>query len=113
MHELALTRSLVEIVLDEARRHGFHKVLVVRVRLGALSHVSPEALAFCFDAATQGTCADGARLDIIRTPAEAWCADCGEAVAVVDRIHPCVKCGRYNLSQLSGDELRIQDLEVE
>jgi hydrogenase nickel incorporation protein HypA/HybF len=113
MHELALTRSLVEIVLDEARRRGFHKVLVVRVRLGVLSHVSPEALAFCFDATTQGTCAEGARLDIVLRPAQAWCVDCGETVAVVDRIHPCIKCGGYNLSQLAGDELRIQDLEVE
>ena len=113
MHELALTRSLVEIVLDEARRHGFHKVLVVRVRLGVLSHVSPEALTFCFDAATRGTCAEGARLDIVRTPAQAWCADCGETVVAIDRLHPCVKCGGFNLSQLTGDELGLQDLEVE
>jgi hydrogenase nickel incorporation protein HypA/HybF len=113
MHELALTRSLIEIVLDEARRRGFHRVLVVRVRLGALSHVSAEALEFCFEAVTQGTCAQGARLDIVRTPARARCADCGETVPVRDRIHPCVKCGGYRLSEFSGDELRLQDLEVE
>jgi hydrogenase nickel incorporation protein HypA/HybF len=113
MHELALSRSLIEIVLDEAHRRGFHRVLVVRVQLGALSHVSPEALGFCFDAVTQGSCAAGARLDIVRTPAQAWCADCAETTQVVDRLHPCVKCGGYNLSIVSGDELRIQDLEVE
>ena len=113
MHELALTRSLVEIVLDEARQRGFHRVLVVRVRLGALSHVSPEALEFCFAAVTQDTCAADARLEIVRTPAQAWCADCGETVPVVDRLQPCVTCGGYHLSQFSGDELRLQELEVE
>ena len=34
---------------------------------GALAHVEPDALAFCFDAVTRGSVAEGARLEISRT----------------------------------------------
>ena len=39
----------------------------VWLELGALAHVEPDALAFCFDAVTRGSVAEGARLEIART----------------------------------------------
>lgn len=71
MHELTLAQSVVEIVEEAARREGAARVACVRLELGELSHVEPEALAFAFEIAAQAGRARGARLDILRTPGHA------------------------------------------
>lgn len=112
MHEMALTESIVEIVCDEARKQGFGKVRVVRLQIGAFAHVAPDALRFCFDAVARGTVAEGASLDIVRLPGQAWCPDCGKIVRLDERFGPCPECGRPHPQMTSGDELRIEELEV-
>lgn len=113
MHELALTESIVEIVTEEAHKQGFGKIRVVRLQLGALAHVEPEALRFCFGAVTRGTVAEGAELDIVRSQGEGWCLDCGKTVPLEERFGACPECGRRHVQMTSGDELRIQELEVD
>lgn len=113
MHEMALTESIVDIICEEARKQGFGKVRVVRLRVGAMAHVEPEALRFCFDAVSRGTVAEGATLDIRRPPGEAWCFDCGKTVAMEERFGACPDCGGRRVQMTSGDELRIDELEVD
>ena len=60
MHERALMRDLVEriVAVAEAERAG--RVTRVSVRLGALSHFTPEHFREHFEDAARGTCAEGA-----------------------------------------------------
>jgi len=81
--------------------------------VGALSCAAPEALDFCFRAVTAGTLADGARLEVIRTPGQAWCMRCGETVMLGERYDPCPQCGTFEVQVTGGDEMRIKELEVE
>jgi hydrogenase nickel incorporation protein HypA/HybF len=113
MHEMALTQSIVEIVSEEARRHGCDKVRVVRLLIGALANVEPGALRFCFDAVSRDTIAEGATLDIVRAPGEGWCLDCGKAVALEERFGACPECGERHVQMTSGDDLRVLELEVD
>ncbi len=113
MHEMALTESIVEIVAEEGRKQGFGRVRVIRLQVGAMAHVEPEALRFCFDAVSRGTVAEGAALDILRQPGEGWCLDCGKIVPLEERFGACPECGRSHVQMPSGDELRIEELEVE
>jgi hydrogenase nickel incorporation protein HypA/HybF len=113
MHEMALTESIVEILAEEGRKQGFARVRVVRLEVGAMAHVEPEALRFCFDAVSRGTLAEGATLDIIRLKGEGWCLDCGKTVPLDERFGPCPDCGGRHVQMTSGDELRIQELEVD
>ncbi|HVO91071.1 MAG TPA: hydrogenase maturation nickel metallochaperone HypA [Casimicrobiaceae bacterium] len=112
MHEVALAQSMAEIVEETARRHNAHRVRLVRLELGALSHVAPEALRFCFDAAVRGTLADSARLEIVTTPGRAWCMPCSASVALPALGEPCPMCGSYQLGVVSGEEMRVKDIEV-
>jgi hydrogenase nickel incorporation protein HypA/HybF len=112
MHELALTESLVEALREEAARQGFVRVRRVTLEVGALSHVEPEALAFCFEVATRGTLAEGATLAIERPPGSAFCTDCGGLVSIAARGEPCPGCGGYRLLVRGGEELRLRELEV-
>ncbi|TVR81810.1 MAG: hydrogenase maturation nickel metallochaperone HypA [Rhodospirillales bacterium] len=113
MHELALCESVMRILYQEADRHHFTRIKTVRLQLGALSCVAPEAIDFCFKAVSKGTMAEGARLELLREPGAAWCAACGETVTIKERYDPCPSCGSYELHVSRGDELRVKDLEVE
>jgi hydrogenase nickel incorporation protein HypA/HybF len=63
MHEQALMRDVVARVEAVARGEGASRVTLVRVRLGALSHFTPEHFREHFDDATHGTVADGAAVE--------------------------------------------------
>ena len=113
MHEMSLCQSVVRILQSEARQRNFRRVKTVRLQIGALSCVMPEAMDFCFKAVTAGTLADSARLELVRLPGAAWCMSCGETVEIRERYDACPQCGGYELQVTGGDELRVTELEVE
>lgn len=113
MHEMALAESVVQIVESQARAAGAERVISVRLEIGALSHVEPAALAFCFDAVTAGGIAAGARLDIDRSPGRGWCYDCLAEVEIEALGAPCPRCGGYRLRVSGGQELRVKEMEVD
>jgi hydrogenase nickel incorporation protein HypA/HybF len=113
MHEMALAESLVQLVEEESRRQGFARVRVVRLEVGVLGAVEPEALRFCFDAVTRGSIAENAALDIVAVPGAGWCLDCARTVALAERFGACPECGRHHVQMSGGDELRLKELEVE
>ena len=52
MHELAITQSVVDMVRD---RTADRRVSTVRVQVGRLSGVVPDAMLFCYELVTAGT----------------------------------------------------------
>ena len=110
MHELALAESVLEVVRAHARREGFSAVREVRLEIGRLSAVEPEALRFCFGAVVRGSVAEGARLEILETPGTAWCFDCMDTVPLQSRADPCPRCGKARLHVSGGTEMRVKDL---
>jgi hydrogenase nickel incorporation protein HypA/HybF len=64
MHEQALLRDLVRAVRETARSQGLRRVTVVRLRVGALSHLTGPALVAGWPDAATGTAAAAARLEI-------------------------------------------------
>ena len=112
MHEMSLMESVLEIACETALKAGASKVTTIRLDIGALSHVEPEALIFCYDATRQGTLAAEARLEINRSPGAGWCMDCERTVALAERFGACPDCGRFRVEMTSGEEMRISELEV-
>jgi hydrogenase nickel incorporation protein HypA/HybF len=60
MHEQALMRDLVDRIEQFAEAENATAVTRVCVRLGALSHFTPEHFREHFEDAARGTCAEGA-----------------------------------------------------
>ena len=44
MHELAVTRSLIDLVDREAKKQGFTRALEIRLKVGAYSGIVPECI---------------------------------------------------------------------
>ncbi len=113
MHELSLCEGVLQILEESARRQGFARVKCVRLEIGGLSGVEPEAMRFGFDAVTRGSLAEGAALEIIQVPGQAWCLPCARTVAVQQRFDACPDCGSYQLQVTGGEEMKVKELEVE
>jgi hydrogenase nickel incorporation protein HypA/HybF len=62
MHERALMRDVMARIETLAREEGASRVTRVDVRLGALSHFTPDHFREHFEDASRGTLAEGALL---------------------------------------------------
>ena len=63
--------------------------------------------------ATGRAIVEGAQLEVIDTPGQAWCMQCMKNVAVQQRYDACPDCGGFQLQVNGGEEMRIKELEVE
>lgn len=113
MHEMSLAEGVLDLVEYRARREGCHRVKTVRLEIGKLSGVEPEAIRFCFDAVASGTMAEGAALDIVEQDGRAWCFDCGRLMKLAARSDPCPGCGGFRLRMDEGVAMRVKELEIE
>jgi len=64
MHERALLADLVREIESVAAREGATRVQGVSVRIGPMSHMTPEHFVEHFVDATKGTVAEGARCTV-------------------------------------------------
>jgi hydrogenase nickel incorporation protein HypA/HybF len=108
MHELAIAENIVDLVCERADGRPVRRVTV---RIGKLTAVVPQAMHFCFDLATEGTAAEGARLEIEERAGAARCRSCGAEVELADPILLC-PCGSADLAVTAGRELQIVSMEV-
>ena len=111
MHEMALAESIVQLV-DEAAQ-GCARVRAVYLEIGRLAVVEKDALRFCFESVAQHTAAQGARLEIVDIDGLGRCTECGSELRIAALYDACPFCGSYRVEVISGDEMRVRELEVE
>jgi len=112
MHEMSLIESVRDIVETAARGHAARRVCVVRLRIGALAAVDPEALRFAFDVVMRGSVAEAARLEIETAPGSGWCWDCAVAVPLGSLLSACPRCGGHRLEVTGGTQMCVAELEL-
>jgi hydrogenase nickel incorporation protein HypA/HybF len=108
VHELSITQSVVDAVAEHA---AGARVVAVRMSVGQLSGVMPDAMRFCFELITEGTQLQGARLDIDQPSGVAHCESCDRDFQLADLVLLC-PCGSADVAVLAGKELRITSVEV-
>lgn len=117
MHEMSVVTSLMEMLREEMRKHNVQRLLLVRVRYGVLTNIVPEALSFAFEALTQGTDLEGAKLETEVVPLTLRCVGCGEEFVLEDRHFFTAICPGCQLESshtiVGGRELYLQHIEAE
>src|SRR4051794_37235961 len=103
MHELSITQSVGEAVTE---RTGSAAGVSVRLRVGRLPGVGPDAMRFCFELVTAGTPLEGAVLDFDRPEGRGHCRTCGAEVALPDSVLLC-HCGSADVEVIAGRELAV------
>ena len=97
---------------DHAHQHGCTTIHSLRLRVGALSGVVPEALDFAFAALKAGTMAADATMHIERVEARARCLACRREFTLEDAVFPCPACGGWESDLLQGRELDLARIEA-
>ncbi|RLS29406.1 MAG: hydrogenase maturation nickel metallochaperone HypA [Planctomycetota bacterium] len=114
MHELSIATTIVDEVCRHAATSGGSRVTAVTLRIGRLSGVCADPLRFCFEAASQGTPLDGARLEIIDVPVRIWCSTCSlESELPSLQRFACPHCSRPCGDIRAGRELDLESIEME
>lgn len=111
MHELSLSYSLVDSVL-EAIGEDAERVDSLTLRMGELSGVDRSALEFAFPLAAAGTLLEGAAFLIERVPVTVYCASC-DAIGELASIQSfrCPTCQQPSGDIRSGREMDLVRIE--
>jgi hydrogenase nickel incorporation protein HypA/HybF len=113
VHEMGIVSEVLVAVVEASERAGAVRINSVRATVGELTAIVPDALRFAWEALTPGTLAEGAVLEITETAARSRCLECGTEFghSRFDRL--CPSCGGFACEVLAGNELRIDDMDVD
>jgi hydrogenase nickel incorporation protein HypA/HybF len=112
MHEVGIIQSALEAAVRRAREAGAREIQGLRLRVGAMTGVVPDALQFAFEVVRQGTLAAQARLEVELVPVRCWCARCQTEFPTEDLLYECPQCGALSSELRGGLELELASLEV-
>lgn len=112
MHEIGIIQNTLDLAVRTAQSSGARQIRQLRLRVGALTGVEPEALQFAFGVVREGTMAAQAELDVETVPLSRWCGDCQSEFQSDDWLYECPKCGRVCSEVRHGLELELVALEV-
>jgi len=112
MHEMSIAESILDIVRQHVPEAAIPEVALVRVRVGSLSGVIADSLAFCFEALVADTPLGRARLDIERVSTTCACGDCGHRFEPEAMIFLCPACGSGRTRLESGADLQVVHVEL-
>ncbi len=113
MHELSITQSMLDLVLEQAKEAGAKEVKKINLVVGGMTGVVEECVQFYFNFLGKGTIAERAVLSFTKVPTTAQCQSCGEHFEVKEFVWVCPHCGSNNMELTAGKELFVESIEVE
>lgn len=113
MHELGIAASVLQEAQQEAQRHPGTRLRKVKVRVGELSGVNPEALSFSFEVLVRDAGLEPVELEIESCHRRQRCPACQQTFTVAGYDLRCPGCGTEETEFTGGDELELASLEME
>ena len=114
MHERSIAKNLLQIILDSVKgcpEKG--KVILIRIVMGEFTMIQEELLISAFFELSRSTVAEGAKIEIIHAPLKGQCQHCRKEFNVNQEEFKCPYCGSQDIRIISGEELFVQEIEVE
>lgn len=113
MHELSITEHLLDCCVREAEKQGAARIRAITVCVGRLSGIVPDCVQVYLDMLSEGTIAEGVRLNAEYLPVRVRCRDCGREGEITPHRLECPFCKSLKLQLLSGKEFYIKSMEVD
>ena len=113
MHELSVTQSIFDIVLNEANKAKAEKVIKVNLVIGKMTGIVDDCVQFYFELLSKDTIAEEATLCFKKVSVEAYCRDCGKVFTAQELDWSCPNCHSINIEIKTGNELYVDSIEVE
>jgi len=110
---MSIAQSLIDILREEMLTHNAKTLRSVRLNIGQMSAIVPDALSFCFQIITGGTELEGARLIMDIIPLMGYCNECEKEFEIKDYAFLCPSCGSTKINTIGGQDLSIVEIEVD
>jgi hydrogenase nickel incorporation protein HypA/HybF len=112
---MGIMQEVLGAAVDACTKAGATRINSVHLTVGALTDVVPDSLQFAWECLSPGTLAEGGTLEIAESPGHSVCLQCGTEFDhdKFDRRCTADGCGSFLTNPLSGDELRIDDIDVD
>jgi hydrogenase nickel incorporation protein HypA/HybF len=113
MHELSITKEMLDLVLEQAEKAGAKEVGKINLVIGEMCGVVEDSVRFYFDFLKKDTVAEKATLSFTMIPTKAKCRNCGKIFELKEFEWTCPDCGGDSLEIVGGRELSVESIEVE
>jgi len=113
MHELSVAESIWNILEDELKKLGSKKLISVKIVIGELSGVVPEALDFYLNLLKDEKGHSETKFVYQFVPVRFQCSSCSHVFTVDKPMFSCPQCGSTDVKIISGNEFYIEEIEVE
>jgi len=113
MHEFSIAQNLIRIVKDTIDNGDLSRVTKVKVKVGELSGVVPDALEFSFRIIADDNNMKRAQLEIDFVSLKVKCKNCKKEFKLEFPSFICPDCLSANLDIITGNELFLESIELE
>ena len=101
MHELSVTKSILNICKEQAKIGSFKKIKEINLCVGEMTGLVPSCINYYFNIISKDTIAEGAIIE---------CKYEGE----MDKYdYVCPNCNGINFNILNGNEFYLESIEVD
>lgn len=113
MHEYAVTQSIVNIAVTQAKQAGAVRIREIHLVIGDLSTIIDDSVRLYFELIAAGTLAQGAELVFKRVQAEFYCPNCQANFVKPRHGFDCPTCGALGRPTDVGKEFYVASIEIE
>jgi hydrogenase nickel incorporation protein HypA/HybF len=114
MHEISLVQAMLQQLSDLAARNQATKVIKITMEIGQMSGVVADSFRFGFEVLSgNDDLVRGAELTIIPPPVSYRCTQCGHTETTGTKPDCCPQCREIFLIPEGGDDLILQQVEME
>jgi len=109
MHQFSLTQNLLKLALENS---DSKQILRVNLLIGPFSEEREESIQFYWKDLAKGSPGEGAELHFEHIPFEIKCLDCAGTFYLDEETSMCRFCYRERLQLSSGQDVRLESVEV-
>jgi len=113
VHELSITESILSAAIEHAQKANGKKVTDLYLLIGRLSSIVDDSVQFYWELISEKTICEGSQLHFKHLNACVLCLDCKKEYELENELFPCPQCGSMNIQILSGDEFRLESIEIQ
>ena len=114
MHEMALMNDILQMIQEDAAKHGIIKIEKIELTVGEISNAMPDALMMAFEVFKEQNhhfFTDSSQLIIEIEKAVAECCVCQKRYVPDNRISFCPDCDMPSGKIISGENLQVLSYE--
>ncbi len=109
---MSVTREMLHQLIEKAQSEGANRIKRVVLEVGEMSGLDSNDLRNSFQLLSHDTPAEGAELAINAVPLKVRCLSCDAEYSAGGFRMTCGKCGSIASELISGNELRVREMEV-